>query len=68
MMIYLLILNDEPLEILSAWSTYALAETEQQRLLDARVVEVGRQADWYWLEHRLEIRPMHVDYSDLKPI
>ena len=49
--VYLLILNDNPVEVLSAWSTHDLALEEFTRLLDS---ENGN--DRYWLENRLELR------------
>lgn len=58
MTIYLLILRDEPVEVLSVWSTREKAEQDLQRLLETRN---QRPRDYYWLAHRLSVEPFELD-------
>ena len=59
-MIYLVILNDEPIEIWSAWSSMELAEAEIERYLNE---ECHTNHDFYWFNNRLSVKIMHVDIT-----
>lgn len=61
-LVYLVVLNDEPREIWSAWSTREMAQTEIDTILK-RLQTKADPHDYYWHQNRLAIESVPFNQS-----